>query len=101
MYGLNNTDVNILCKAKLAVDYCWFTHPNGHKISVSDQMAATEQDLYRYFGTGLDLGECGITVRRATIPDTGNWVCHMGTLVQIGFETTKTVKVRVSGNWLS
>lgn len=86
-----------MCKAKLAIDYCWFTHPNTRRISVSDKTIQRDSDEFRYFGTGLKLGECGVTILRAQLSDTGTWRCHMGTLIRTGFEVGHDIKVRVSG----
>lgn len=99
VYGLNTTEVNVLCKTKLAIDYCWFSHPSGRKISVSDKAILKDTDEFRYYGTGLKLGECGVTVLKALITDTGTWRCHMGTLIRTGFEVGHDIKVRVSGKF--
>lgn len=94
---MNGTDVNILCKVKSAIDYCWFSHPDGLRISVSDKMEHKAIDKFRYFGTGLKLGECGVTIVQTNLSDTGAWKCHMGTLVKTGFEVSKEFNVRISG----
>lgn len=107
VYGLNGTAVNILCKAEIAVDYCWFMHPLGQRISVSDRltanmaaMATGEDNNWSYYGAGLRMGECGVTVREATLEDTGLWQCHLGTVRPTGWETSRTVSVRVSGEFV-
>lgn len=87
-----------MCKAKLAIDYCWFSHPSGRRISVSDKTIHKDSDEFRYHGTGLKLGECGVTILKALLTDTGTWRCHMGTLIRTGFEVGHDIKVRVSGN---
>lgn len=51
----------------------------------------------RYFGTGVKLGECGITIMAATINDSGTWSCHMGTIGEPGLEASKEINVRISG----
>lgn len=102
MYGLNGTAVNILCKAPIAVDYCWFMHPLGQRISVTDRLtanAATGEEKLSYYGAGLRMGECGVTVRVATLNDTGLWHCHLGTFRRTGWETSRSVPVRVSGEF--
>lgn len=107
VYGLDGTPVNILCKSPIAVDYCWFTHPQGDRISVSDPAdspatAATADDAddsvqrFGYYGSGLRMGECGITLSHATLNDTGRWKCHLGTFRRIGFEASRDVSVRIS-----
>lgn len=110
MYGLNGTAVNILCKAHIAVDYCWFTHPLGQRISVTDRLTATatatttgddpSSSDASYFGAGLRMGECGITLPMATLNDTGLWHCHLGTFRRTGWETSRSVPVRISGDCL-
>lgn len=56
-----------------------------------------ESDKYRYHGTGLKLGECGITIIDAKVSDTGIWSCHMGTVVTAGVEVSQSINVRISG----
>lgn len=101
VYGLNGTVVNVLCKSPVAVDYCWFTHPHGDRISVSEPASnghvdSAEPTLFRYYGSGLRMGECGITLSPATLNDTGRWKCHLGTFRRIGFEASREVRVRIS-----
>lgn len=47
VFGLHNSQVNILCKSKAASDYCWFMDPTGKKISVSDMVDVNEEDVFR------------------------------------------------------
>lgn len=47
VYGINGTSVNLLCKNKLAADYCWFQHPSGRRISVSEDIVKDESDEFR------------------------------------------------------
>lgn len=51
----------------------------------------------RYHGTGVKLGECGISIMGATINDSGSWSCHMGTIGDAGLEASEEINVRVSG----
>lgn len=97
VYGLHNTQVNILCKSNLPADYCWFRHPNGRKISVSEVAAATDDDQYRYFGSGIHLGDCGVSIMNASVDDSGSWSCHIGSIKAAGIESSYEISVRVSG----
>lgn len=47
VFGLHNSKVNLLCKSKVAAEYCWFRHPNGNKISVSEMKVPLDDDEYR------------------------------------------------------
>lgn len=48
VYGLQETNVNILCKRNVPTDYCWFQDPSGRRISVSDKKALQPTDLYGF-----------------------------------------------------
>lgn len=99
VYGLHYSQVNILCRANFPSEYCWFRHASGKKISVSSHIPQQDniQGQYKYFGNGIKLGECGITIMNATVNDTGTWSCHMGTTSKSGVEQSKDVNVRISG----
>lgn len=97
IYGLQDTQVNILCKSNFPAEYCWFRHANGRKISVSDAADDSDDDQYRYFGTGVHLGDCGVSITNASVDDSGTWSCHMGTIQTAGIESSKEISVRVSG----
>lgn len=56
-------------------------------------------NTFRYYGTGVKLGECGISIMSATINDSGTWSCHMGTIGEAGLEASEEVNVRVSGKY--
>lgn len=59
--------------------------------------------LFRYSGTGINLGECGIEIMKASTSDSGQWSCHMGTTGKAAVEASKEISVRVSGErfkWL-
>lgn len=47
VYGMSDTTVNLLCKNQLAADYCWFQHPNGRRISVSEHAMHMDTNEYR------------------------------------------------------
>lgn len=97
VYGLHGTQVDILCKSSFPAEYCWFRHPNGHKIPVSDAADADDDDQYRYFGSGINLGDCGVSIMNASVDDSGTWSCHMGTTDAAGIESSQEIGVRVSG----
>lgn len=101
VYGLQGTQVNISCKSNFPAEYCWFRHPNGRKISVSEAAATADSDEYRYFGSGIRLGECGVSIMKASVDDSGTWSCHMGTIQTTGIESTKEISVRVSGKLMA
>lgn len=48
VYGLQYTSVDILCKIKSSIDYCWFRDPSGNKIFLSDRAKSTDTDTYRW-----------------------------------------------------
>lgn len=50
-----------------------------------------------YYGTGVKLGDCGISILKASINHTGMWSCHMGTTGVAGAEASKDINVRISG----
>lgn len=97
VYGLNSTVLRLLCKAKHAIDYCWFTHPTGQRIPVSDMSELSDSDVYQYHGTGLNLGDCGLQIMDADISDSGVWTCHAGNTAKSRIESQKEFTVRVSG----
>ncbi|KAJ6639661.1 hypothetical protein Bhyg_12408 [Pseudolycoriella hygida] len=100
VYALNATAVKILCKAKHALDYCWFTHPTGQRIAVSDMTALSDDDVFQYYGTGLKLGDCGVKIMDADISDSGTWSCHAGNIDKSRVESRKEFIVRVSDSHL-
>ncbi|XP_037026242.1 uncharacterized protein LOC119067401 [Bradysia coprophila] len=100
VYALNGTIVKIICKAKHAIDYCWFTHPSGRRISVSDMSELIDSDEYQYYGTGLKLGDCGVKLMDADISDSGTWSCHAGNTDIARIESKKDFTVRISDSHL-
>lgn len=97
VYGIDGSSVKLVCKNKLSADYCWFQHPSGKRISVSEDKPPHEDDEFRYSGTGINLGECGIEILKASTSDSGQWSCHMGTTGKAAVEASKEISVRVSG----
>lgn len=89
----------MLCKAKHAIDYCWFTNPTGERIYVSDMpdLESNEKSNYEYYGTGLQLGDCGLQILSAKLNDSGMWTCHAGNIDTSRIESKKEFSVRVSG----
>lgn len=115
--------MNILCKHSIQTDYCWFRDPSGQKISLSDKKPPSEDDMYRfglgprintinkcslirntsfrYYGTGIELGECGLTILNAAHNHSGTWSCHMGTTHVAGTDTVQEISVRITGKSFS
>lgn len=89
--------MKLICKAKHAIDYCWFTHPNGHRITVSDGTELSDTDMYQYHGIGLKLGDCGLAIMDADIGDSGVWTCNAGNTDKSRIESQKEFTVRISG----
>lgn len=117
--------MNILCKRFIPTDYCWFRDPSGSRILVSDQKTPDEDDIYRlcnknnnnnkkintllnilahyknvferYYGTGIKLGECGLTILNAAHNHSGTWSCHMGATNIAATDTVKEISVRITG----
>ncbi|XP_031627128.1 uncharacterized protein LOC116343281 isoform X2 [Contarinia nasturtii] len=96
VYGLENTEINILCKRYAPTDYCWFRDPSGQKILLSDLKAPQSTDKYRYYGTGIKMGECGLTILNAIHSQTGRWSCHMGSTQIAGTDQFSEISVRVA-----
>lgn len=97
MYALENTATSILCNRKAVTDYCWFRDPSGRKISLSDRVRPTADDMFKYYGSGIKLGECGITIMKATHNDSGTWTCHMGMTNEARTDSSKEISVRITG----
>lgn len=94
---MENTVTNILCARKAVTDYCWFRDPSGHKITLSDRGRAKPTDAHKYFGLGISLGECGITIMKASHNDSGTWTCHMGMIKEARADSYKEISVRITG----
>lgn len=47
VFGIHGESVNLRCRNKLAADYCWFQHPSGKRISLSEDKEDSETDEYR------------------------------------------------------
>lgn len=98
VYAMENTAANILCTRKAVTDYCWFRDPSGRKISLSDRLPVPPTAAYKYFGSGINLGECGITILNATHNDSGTWTCHMGMTSETRTDSSAEISVRITGN---
>lgn len=96
VYAMEYTAANIMCKRNAVTDYCWFRDPSGRKISLSDR-AHKRTDTHKYFGSGIGLGECGITIMNATHNDSGTWTCHMGMIGETRTDSSKEISVRITG----
>lgn len=53
--------------------------------------------IFRYYGAGINLGECGITIVNATQNLSGTWSCHMGTARTGAVDAFKEFGVRITG----
>ncbi|XP_049808709.1 uncharacterized protein LOC126251979 [Schistocerca nitens] len=53
---------------------CWFIHPDGTIISPLYNSSVLNS-IYKYYGQGLDHGECGLTINAASKRDEGKWFC--------------------------
>lgn len=47
VYSMVSSPAQLLCKNKLAAEYCWFQHPNGRRITVSEHAMHAEMDEFR------------------------------------------------------
>lgn len=94
---LENQNLNILCESNIGIDYCWFIHPSGEKLSVTDDIRDDSQgDPFWYFGNGFMLGQCGITLKGAQVKDSGEWSCHVGATNRSQLELSASLDVRVT-----
>lgn len=95
----------------------WFRDSSGQKISLSDKIVPLATDIYRfdinsikhfifgiiknsifrYYGTGIRLGDCGITIMNASHNDSGTWSCHMGVTHTAKTDSMKEISVRITG----
>lgn len=57
--------------------YCRFTNPNREVHGVSERF--TMEGKYRYYGSGLISGECGIEILATTKDEVGIWSCTFST----------------------
>lgn len=53
---------------------------------------------FSYYGTGIRLGECGITISKVAHNHSGTWSCHMGATDVAGIDTVKEISVRITGS---
>lgn len=52
----------------------------------------------RYYGTGVKLGECGLTIMNASRNDSGTWSCHLGVADVSNVDQMKEISLRITGN---
>ncbi|KAL4710331.1 hypothetical protein ACJJTC_011147 [Scirpophaga incertulas] len=72
-------DIQYLTDMPMPMTYCGFTHPNGKRFAFS--------------GDGVRNGRCAITIK-ATVKDSGEWLCHIGK-TNIGVESMQKILLRV------
>lgn len=51
----------------------------------------------RYYGTGIKLGECGLTILNAAHNHSGTWSCHMGATHIAATDSVAEISVRITG----
>ncbi|XP_026326660.1 uncharacterized protein LOC113235242 [Hyposmocoma kahamanoa] len=84
-------------KDTINLRYCWFLHPNGTQYTPVVGQNETNSHDFWYEGESLQSGDCGITFRRATNDDAGEWTCHMGARNTYGVEIADKINVKVTG----
>lgn len=94
--SLADQQINLLCESTIAIEYCWFRHPDGSIISVTDQTEEDDEKPFWYHGNGFQLGHCGITIRKSDITDSGKWTCNVGIVNQPQWQISKEFDVRVT-----
>ncbi|KAB0792108.1 hypothetical protein PPYR_14069 [Photinus pyralis] len=66
-------NAQLLCNTVgVPLAYCQFTAPNGTIYHVRKEDSTTD---LRYYGKGLERGECGISLIKARTEDSGPWRC--------------------------
>lgn len=63
----------------------------------TDRLISSCFHVDSYYGSGVTLGDCGISILKASMSDTGIWSCHMGTTDASAVEASKDINVRISG----
>lgn len=100
MYFVDNNSAIIECNANNPFDYCWFQHPVGRILSVSERKDLSDDDDFQYYGEGFHLGHCGIKIKRFHFSDDGEWKCGMGRISDAIREAVKTIKIEVKASFM-
>ncbi|XP_068081298.1 uncharacterized protein [Anabrus simplex] len=66
-------DYSTLVRSSLS--YCRFGHPSGISVTLNDNSSSPVEQRFRYYGKGLQDGECGILIDPVSIQDGGEWTC--------------------------
>ncbi|KAB0792326.1 hypothetical protein PPYR_14285 [Photinus pyralis] len=71
--GKSGDNVNLMCSTYgLPLKYCRFVSPSGQGYFIKNVHSFNR---IRYYGKGLEYGECGITIQESTPLDSGKWIC--------------------------
>lgn len=72
-------EVKLKCQTVLdySIKYCNFKSPLGQWYSVDDNTTIENDSRITYWGQGLDMGDCGITIKDPTDDDYGSWMCSI------------------------
>lgn len=64
-----------MCRFGRAIDRCDFYDPYNTRIKLNPEFPETNG--FKYYGNGLDNGQCGITIQRLDMRHQGNWTCRL------------------------
>lgn len=94
--SLKQTNVHIFLKTLFCV---YSTYANGllHSMSVYIYIHIYVYVCVSYYGTGIKMGECGLTILNANHNHSGIWSCHMGATHIAGTDTFREISVRIAG----
>ncbi|XP_070497362.1 fasciclin-3-like isoform X2 [Chironomus tepperi] len=73
--GQEGQKVELLCTFGKPIDRCSFEFPNGDRPKLSP--AFPPRPDYKYFGSGLENGQCGVTVEDLKATLEGNVTCRL------------------------
>ncbi|KAK5640501.1 hypothetical protein RI129_011312 [Pyrocoelia pectoralis] len=66
-------NANLICSSYgLPLKYCRFISPSSQAYYIKN---VQNSNRIRYYGKGLEYGECGITIQEAKPSDSGKWMC--------------------------
>jgi hypothetical protein len=68
--------VNLMCRIAVPITTCKFIIP-GEPAEVKLNPSWTRTDNFRYFGNGLENGNCGVTIVSVRDEHYGNATCHL------------------------
>ncbi|CAH1114069.1 unnamed protein product, partial [Psylliodes chrysocephalus] len=76
-----------ICRVGVPLQYCRAEFPDHRNFNLNKQLPGTDE--FSYFGSGLEAGQCGVTIHRAEEKHNGDIKCTLG----ISSETTESVGV--------